>query len=96
MEADLKQGETALKPFTLPDPFNKSSPPDRWRVSCEILAIEFHQVDDDFLFVPARKGLDRMLSEDRLDLAIALRVASQIPNSLKALLPASQRIDSPG
>lgn len=157
MEADLKKGEAALKSFTVPDPLNRSTPPDRWRVTCEHLAIHklypsvrnprqyehvkkayddlarqlkesvqktyrflyednvvrqvlmvrrnlptrqvidrianalddyraHHESDDDFLLVPAHKGLDRMLTEDRPDLAMALRLASQIPNDIETFV----------
>ena len=161
MEADLRQGEPALKPFTVPDPFNTAPPPDRWRVSSEMLALhklypairnprqydivkneyenlarqlkenvqktyrflyedkvvkqvlvvrrnlptrqvieqianalddyrERHEPDDDFLYVIARQGLDRMLSEDRPDLAMALRLASQLPNDIETFVLAEK------
>lgn len=155
MEADLRKGEAALKPFTVSS--TGGTPANNWRVTSEIIAVrklfpeireprqyasvvkeyealaaqlktnvqktyrflfendftrevwivrrnlptrqvidrialalddyrQHHEPDDDFLFVLARQALDRMLTEDRLDLGIALRVASQIPNDIETFV----------
>lgn len=39
----------------------------------------FHEPDADFLRVPVREGLMRMLDEDRIDLAVMLRLSLSLP-----------------